>query len=324
MHRSKAWLSTQLIITLLFYLGLIVSVRLSPFPFRGTIPINPGIKNCRRESSSATLCTGVTTLSDGNFGPEHPDLSSNSDNGQFVVWPEGSMLPYMSFEVSQARVSQVDIYLLNYPEELFGVPNFQLYRISQAIVIDPDNAVSNTIEVVEFDLLNNDQLSMLDRTVRRVTLRPRTPIVSAGMGILLRWTFTDLYKVDFLGVSEVLFRSEKNDFTPGTVEFQSPASAEPVILHPSAQMLEIGSLTITCTVASQGSFTWQWRKDGVELNTFSILSSDGTRTSILIFDGFNFHDSGVYSCTAGFDFPGAGSQTRRHSIQFPSKHILSS
>lgn len=246
----------------------------------------------------------------------------------------------MSFEVSNlALISAVDIYVLNYPEELFGVPNFQLYQTSQATILDPDildpdkdpdkdpDNARILIEVLEFDILNNDQLSMLDRTFRRVTLQLRDSIPSAGAGILLTWTFTDLYKVDFLGVSEIRFSDDISNFALGTIEFQTPANMETVEVVPSTQMLQSGSLMLTCTVASQGSFTWRWRKTGVELQSddiISILSSDGTRTSILTINDL-FNAFGFYVCTAGSDFPGAGSKTRSYSLQFPSKqNILAS
>jgi hypothetical protein len=228
----------------------------------------------------------------------------------------------MSLGVGTMSVSAIDLYILNYPAEEFGVPDLRLYRTSSLAVFDASNPAAET---VEFDLLNNNKLSGDDSTFRKVTMRLRQPVsADVNGGYLIRWTFTDLYRVSWLGVSEVLFCGDSRDFSPSEVVFQSPASMEPVLLQPSAQVLESRALTLTCTVASQGTFTWEWRKedcDNIRRDDpkFSILTSDATRTSMLNINNFNFDDSAMYVCEASFTFPGIPSQARRFEIRHPSK-----
>ena len=175
---------------------------------------------------------------------------------------------------------------------------------------------------VNFDLLNNDQLSQNDSTVRRVTLHPQTPF--ASLGVLIRWDFSNLFNIEWFVASEVRFCGDTQpDFEPSDilVEFLSPAMEEPLPIQPSAEVLASGSLTLTCTVSLQGSFDWRWRRGIVELSNSDkteILSADGTRTSKLIINDLSFEDAGIYLCDATFANIFAYA-TRKHDIQFPSK-----
>ena len=315
----KSTMHNSSVIMYLNNIGQISSVRLSTTPFRQTTPINSGLPVCERDGAGV-LCFGETVLNDGNL---QPDFDNVNDLDQFVVWSEDSTTPYMSVEVGILSVSTIDIYVLNYPAEGFGVPRFKLYTTSRAAVIDPDDAGSNTVEIIEFDLVNNAELSMDDRTFMKITLRLRSPISTAPLGgILLRWTFTNLLNVNWLGISEIVFCANDTDFQPGEIEFLRPA--EPVVTQPSAQVLQSGSLTLICTVASEGSFTWRWRKDGGNHlqrgDKFSILTADGTRTSVLTINDITFDDSAVYECIASFTLPGNFPETRNYSVQFPGKN----
>ena len=213
-------------------------------PFRQTTPISSATPGCARDSTSI-LCFDETVLNDGNL---RPDFDNVNDLDQFVVWSADSVTPYMSVQAGILSVSTIDIYVLNYPTEGFGVPNFKLYNTSRATVIDPDDAGSATVGIVEFDLVNNAELSMDDRTFMKVTLRTRAPIsnFSSG-GILLRWTFTNLINVNWLGISEIVFCANDTDFQPGEIDFLRPVSEEPVLTQPSAQVLRNRFLTLICT-----------------------------------------------------------------------------
>ena len=128
-----------------------------------------------------------------------------------------------------------------------------------------------------------------------------------------------------LGISEIVFCANDTDFQPGEIDFLR--HAEPVVTWPSAQVLQSGSLTLICTVSSEGSFTWRWRKDGENNDLerggkFSILSADGTRTSVLTINDITFDDSAVYECIASFTLPGTHPATGpSYAVQFPGKKI---
>ena len=296
-----------------------VTIRLLSLPFRQSTSITDDVEGCE-SPSGIFVCTGETVLSDNiTLGPDQPvNITSTEYLDHFVIWPESSLHPFISFGLSRRSITAIDIHLLSYSSESFGVPKFQLYQIPDAAIT---NASDSRAQTVEYDLLNNDQLNLFDSFVRKITLRPRVPFSSEG--VLLTWTFTDLYGVAFFAVSEIGFRHEAIDFIPGEVVFLSPVNDTPEVFQPNAEALSNGSVVLICTVASQGSFTWQWRKDG-ELITgddISIQSAEATRTSFLwlTFNRLNFNQSGMYSCTASFSFPGGSNETRSHSIVFPGK-----
>ena len=317
----KSTMHNSSVITYLIYEGPISTVRVSVTPFRQTSSISSATPGCVRDDASV-LCFGDTVLSDGNL---RPNFDNVNDLDQFVVWSENSANPYLSVEVGVLSVLSINIYVLNYPAEGFGVPNFKLYDTSRASVVDPDDAGSATVRRVEFDLVNNAELSMDDRTFMKVTLRLRSPISTTPLGgILLRWTFTNLLNVNRLGISEIVFCANNTYFQLGGIDFLRPA--EPVVTRPSAQVLQSGSLMLICTVSSEGSFTWQWRKDGgndlERGGKFSIQTADGTRTSVLTINDITFDDSAVYECTASFTFPGTFPATGpSYDVQFPGKKI---
>ena len=146
----------------------------------------------------------------------------------------------------------------------------------------------------------------------------------ASPAVLVRWDFTDLYKVELFAVSEVQICGDAQpDFTPSEilVQFLSPATEE-VSVQPSAEFLaNEESLILTCTVSQEGSFEWRWRKGILDLsssNKTRILSADGTRTSKLIISELDFEDAGQYSCDASFDSINSF-MTRPHNVEFPCK-----
>ena len=272
------------------------------------------------------VCAPGTVLLDNNIGPEIPDLDLNSDRRLFVGWSVDLSTPFLSFNMANdtAIISAIDLYVLNYPEGSISVPNFELYQTPDPTLTEP-SATGVQLDQVEFDLMNNDQLSRDDLIVRRITLRPRVPFASPA--VLVHWDFTDVYNVELFVISEVQICGDAQpDFTPSEmlVQFLSPATEEPVSVQPSAEFLASEeSLILTCTVSQEGSFEWRWRRDTVDLfssNKTRILSADGTRTSKLNISEPDFEDAGQYSCDASFDSLNSF-RTRRHNVEFPCKWI---
>ena len=254
---------------------------------------------------------------DGSPGPQHPHLDSN----QLVSWTSDTLTPYLAFEMTDPylTISAIKLHVLNHPAEAISLPNFHLYQTSDPSVTDPNTP---GIVSVNFDLINNDELSQDDFIVRRIILRPRTPFSSPG--VLIRWDFSDLFNVLWFAMSEVkLCGDTQPTFTPSEilVEFLSPATDELVPILPSAKVLMGDPLTLTCTVSLEGSFEWRWRRGIVKLSTTNkttILSADGTRTSKLFISDLTFEDAGIYACEATFANVFAY-ETRRHNIQFLGK-----
>ena len=162
--------------------GIINNIRLVPAPFLGQIPVNP--VTCSLDANNIFVCAPGRVLLGDNTGQEIPDASLNSYAGQFVSWFAALSTPFLSFNMANdtAIISAIDLFVLNYPEGSISVPNFELYQTPDPTLIEPSEP---GVQLVEFDLMNNDQLSQDDLIVRRVTLRPRVPFASPA--VLVRW-----------------------------------------------------------------------------------------------------------------------------------------
>lgn len=295
------------------------SIRLEPTPFRSTITIFPDDVVCFRRTDYI-LCLNPNPLTDGMFGPDQPDLNAANDRSSFVVWDDTNPKPFLSIEPRNnvVMVSSVDLYVLNYPMESIGLPNLELFNTANAAVItDPplDSAVL-------FDLVGNGQLSQGDSTVRRVTLRFRTPMTVTGL--LLRWNFSGLLNVNFFFMSEFVMCTDPLPvYNTGSISFLAPSESMTTVV-PTTEFLTTKPLTLTCTVSNEGSFVWRWRRGPVtivESSKTSLLTADGTRTSILIINQLDFDDAGTYLCEATFssvlDF-----YPRLFDVSFPRKSLL--
>ena len=82
-----------------------------------------------------------------------------------------------------------------------------------------------------------------------------------------------------------------------TLELDSGPLSGPAIILPANQS-EISSiavnLTLTCTVANQGRFEWQWTPQD-----YSSLVSDGTRSSTIEIP-LDVESVGEYTCIASY------------------------
>ena len=236
------------------------NIRVSPTPFHGTTAISPLAPRCTPDGSTGNiLCTGENALTDGILGPSQldPELNNRSANNLFISWAENTLTPFLSLDLTlgDKNISAIDLYVLYYPAMNIGLPNFQLYATSRPTLIDPDNNIGeNTADPIEFDLLNNDQLSKDDFAVRKITIRPRTPFIRNNNAILLRWTFEGISDdIQLLAMSEVQLCGDTQEaFTPGTVQFLTPASEEMVVVQPSPTDLMSGEL-IRPTIVGTGS-----------------------------------------------------------------------
>ena len=116
------------------YSGLIDSIRLLPQSFQSTTPINSRVQGCEVEVRGNFFCLSGTILNDGNLGPDPSDITNTTNNNQFAAWQDGNVDPYISVDITQTFVvSAIDLYVLNYPAENIGMPNFQLYETGDSV-----------------------------------------------------------------------------------------------------------------------------------------------------------------------------------------------
>ena len=64
--------------------------------------------------------------------------------------------------------------------------------------------------------------------------------------------------------------------------------------------LRRGSIQLVCTVASEGSYTWQWERDNAVIvnEDYTITIGDGSRTTKLTINNLNFSHAANYECIA--------------------------
>ena len=297
------------------------SILLVPTPFRGSLAIFPDGTTCTRDPNTVLITCGTpNSLTDGLVGPNQPDIDSDDDRMFFVAWNILNIKPYLSISFSNisAVISSLDLHMLNYPAEGIGLPNLELYGTSNISEINPPPE-----SAVEFDLVGNQQLSQTDSTVRKLTLRLRTP--RTFIAIHLRWTFTGLLSnMEWFAISEILLCADESLVSPVyNTSFLIPEEHTTTIV-PRTQFLSDTSLILTCNMSIQGSFEWRWRKESVDIEkspTTTLFTADGTRTSILNISQVNFSIAGTYFCEAKPSGLNA-TYSRQFDIGFPSKPCI--
>ena len=86
---------------------------------------------------------------------------------------------------------------------------------------------------------------------------------------------------------------------------QSP-SLEPLV--PPGPDSVVSAANLSCTVANEGSFQWQWTLPP-GINFTQMWFTDGTRTSIVQISQISAANAGEYTCTATFDGRSANNTT---------------
>ena len=171
-----------------------------------------------------------------------------------MAWSSSNQASYITLvtQPSPANVSTIEIYLLNNPSNGISVPNFELYGLGSTVSATPTSADPK----LDFDIINNNELSLEDNSVRRITLRIRSPKLHNAY--LLRWDFDKLLNVSWFMVSEVLLCNDPLPiYDTSTITFKSPIT-DNTIITPQSELLNNGSIMLTCTVSNEGQFVWRY------------------------------------------------------------------
>ena len=82
------------------------------------------------------------------------------------------------------------------------------------------------------------------------------------------------------------------------ITFLQPPSMEPPV--PPGPDNVVSAANLSCTVANEGSFQWQWTPPpGITLSQMWV--ADGTRTSIVQISQISAANAGDYTCQASFN-----------------------
>ena len=100
------------------------------------------------------------------------------------------------------------------------------------------------------------------------------------------------------------------------ITFLRSPSFEPLV--PPGPDSVVSAASLSCTVANQGSFQWEWILPP-DINFTQLWLADGNRTSIVQISQISAANTGEYTCTASFNGRSANSTT---AVQLNSKwHI---
>ena len=302
--------------------ALIVVYRAQPSPFRGEFTfVEHPLRNTQCFLSSGLLvCGPLVILGDGDMDMEPAQPNLNEQNNllneinDFLIWSNSSAHPYVSIHPSVGPpITAVKLNFLNYPAQNVSLPNIQLQRANTIEVTSGDN--------IDFILVSNEELSQDDYERTSVTLHLLTPLTSTY--VLLRWSFEEVYNVEWFFLSEVTFCTDPQppySASTETIQFLSPEANE--VIQPSAQDLASGVLVFTCTVSNQGSFSWTWKQNNAVINSdikFQTFTADGTRTSKLIISQLNFMDGAIYTCDVSHQSSPSNRISRQYQVIFPGE-----
>ena len=260
-------------------------------------------------------CSYNIILGDNDPVPLQPNLENsgggNDDIEKFLVWPNSTERPYITFKLSSNAqpVTAINIEFLNYPAQGFSLPNLELYSVSTATTTLPSS------QRIEFELRNNSALSQDDYQVTNVSLI----FSSTSRFFLLHWNYTGVYNLDYFMVSEVDFCSDTQPSGETQITFQDPQSDNSVITLTVEELAVTRNTTLSCTVSSSGLFEWRWRQNGSVISNvkFIFFTADGTRTSILQLTGLSVSDAAEYTCEVRRRSRGGEYMSRIQTLSFP-------
>ncbi len=193
-----------------------------------------------------------------------------------------------------AGITAIELSFLNSPANGISLPEPRLSVIEYTRGFRDRNETSITTWV--FD---NQDLAQTDNQIRTISIRPLTPLSAANLRI--RFQFTVLHDFDWIFLSEIRFCTQPQPpFQLQAVIFQTPLS---IVVQPSADDLRRGSTELVCTISSEGSYVWQWKRDNTFIMMYNngdyrITIGDGSRTTKLRINNLDFSDAANYECIA--------------------------
>ena len=243
-----------------------------------------------------SACDYSVVLGDGAIIPSPPDLNSASYFRHFIAWNRDSLNSFIDFDLTTATtgITAIELSFFNSPASGISLPEPRL----SVVEYKRGRSVRNETNFKTW-IFDNQDLAQTDNQIRTISIRPFTPLSAANLRI--RFQFTVLHDFDWVFLSEIRFCTQPQPpLLINTVILQTPSS---IVVQPSADDLRKGLTELVCTVSSEGSYTWQWKRDNsimiLENNgDYRITIEDGSRTTKLIINNLDFSDAANYECIA--------------------------
>ena len=145
------------------------------------------------------MCHASTVLSDGCTTPaEEFNLCDGDYVRNFIAYNSSLRTPFIMIGFPSAiQLSRVELYFLHYPALNFGLPNFELFRVTNLIQLSGGARVTYILD-------GNQNLYSGDRRVQRVTLLFNAGSITQRY-FRLDMSFSDLYNTEWFLLSEIRF-----------------------------------------------------------------------------------------------------------------------
>ena len=230
-----------------------------------------------------TVCDYSVVLGDGAIIPSPPDLYSSRYFRHFITWNRDSLNSFIDFDLTTATagITAIELSFLNSPASGISLPEPRLSVVEYKRGLSVRNETNFKTWV--FD---NQDLDQTDNQIRTISIRPFPPLSATNLRI--RFQFTVFHDFDWIFLSEIRFCTQPQPPFQQlkAVILQAPSS---IVVQPSADDLRRRSTELVCTVSSEGSYVWQWKRDnGIILmennGDYRITIGDGSRTTKLIDD----------------------------------------
>ena len=253
--------------------------------------------NCTKQLlARLTLCDYSVVLGDRAIIPSPPDLNSASYFTHFIAWNRDSLNSFIDFDLTTAMagITAIELSFLNSPVNGISLPEPGLSIVEYA----PGFSVRNETNITTW-ILNNQDLAQTDNQIRTISIQPFPPLSAANLRI--RFQFTVFYDFDWVFLSEIRFCTQPQPpFQLQALIFQTPSS---IVVQPSADNLRRGSTELVCTISSEGSYVWQWKRGNAIImmenkGDYRITIGDGSRTTMLTIKNLDFSNADNYECIA--------------------------
>ncbi|XP_064396406.1 uncharacterized protein LOC135343327 [Halichondria panicea] len=244
--------------------------------------------NCTQPNILArfTVCDYSVVLGDGAIIPSPPDLNSSSYFRHFITWNRDSLNSFIDFDLTTATagITAIELSFFNSPANRISLPDITISVVH-----------FGTVSPIASWIFDNEHLDQTDNQIRTISIRPFRSL--SAVNLRIRFQFTVFHDFDWVFLSEVRFCTDLQLNLQPEVIFQMPPSNN---IQPDAEDLRRGSTELVCTVSSEGSYTWQWKKDNVIIvnkEDYRITIGDGSRTTKLTINNLDFSDAAKYECT---------------------------
>jgi hypothetical protein len=238
------------------------------------------------------LSCGSSPITDGLYG----GTSGSVDASEFIAW-NGSNSWFTFTRTGSTTtlngVRSVNLFFYHDRELGLGLPEFTLSGSISELEQGPP---------LLYTILGNQDLAAGDAQIRNVTIALTESITGEANRFHIQFSLTSgvqqfaLSEVE-LCRDEVMVEAETLSVVL-TSEPVEPVNGSTITLPANRTGVDEGSvITLSCTVANQGRFVWEWAMPGSV--SFTPLVVDGTRTSVVEVP-MNGDSVGEYTCTARY------------------------